>query len=131
MTESVAKHVIYFVTFPLRVLYFHGPGLGGYGFQEGVEAGDACEQMTSVRSEFWSASDGAREECLGILERKFNAFLVGGFAVFVVGLVYHYVHVISTRRVIYPAIQSVRAKVEDVIRIMDDSQHQKIKEIST
>lgn len=133
MTGIVVEYVVYLLTLPLRVLYFHGPRLGGYGFQEGVAFGSACEKVTSVRSEFWSGSGGAVEECLEILERKFNAFVVGGCAVFAVAVLYQYIHVLSTRHVIYPAIKSVDAKVDGVIKFIDELENNKqvaIKSIS-
>jgi len=74
---SAIEKMIFLATLPLRVLYFHGPRLGGYGFHEGVGIEHACEQATSVRSEFWTGSSDAYRECEGILQRKFNAFVVG------------------------------------------------------
>lgn len=99
---SVLEKAIYFFTLPLRVLYFHGPRLGGFGFQEGVELEKACEQVTSVRSEFWAGSVSAIDECSAILERKFNAFVVGWCAVLIVCGAFQYVHFLTTKQVISP-----------------------------
>jgi len=60
---SAIEKMIFLATLPLRVLYFHGPRLGGYGFHEGVGIEHACEQATSVRSEFWTGSSDAYREC--------------------------------------------------------------------
>lgn len=95
--ESAIQKIIFVATLPLRVLYFHGPRLGGYGFHEGIGMEHACEQATSVRSEFWIGSSDAYTECEGILQRKFNAFVVGFCALFVVGSAYTYISVVSTR----------------------------------
>ena len=115
--ESVLKKAIYFVTLPLRVLYFHGPRLGGYGFQEGVRIEHACEQVTSVRSEFWVGSNDAIGECADILERKFIAFMVGGCALLVIGGIFQYVHILSTRHAISPTVN----KLDDMLRYLKEN----------
>lgn len=104
--------VMYFATLPLRVLYFHGPRLGGYGFQEGVSNEHACEQFTSVRSEFWAGSRDASGECSEILERKFNAFVVGLCALVIGGTCYQYLQFLAARRVVTPTVE----RLEDVLR---------------
>lgn len=117
VVESALNKAMYFATLPLRVLYFHGPRLGGYGFQEGVKMEHACEQVTSVRSEFWVGSSDALDECAGILERKFNAFVVGFCAFVVVGAIFQYVHVITTRHVISPVVK----KFDEVLSYLQES----------
>lgn len=114
---SAWKHVMYFVTLPLRVLYFHGPRLGGYGFQEGARMEHTCEQLTSVSSEFWAGSRGASEECREILERKFNAFVVGCCALLVTFTCYQYLQFIMARHVVFPTMK----RVDDILRYMKES----------
>ena len=62
---------------PLEILYFHGPKLFGYGFQEGVSAETICSEMTGVRSEFWTQTSESFAECEALLKRKFYAFAIG------------------------------------------------------
>ena len=114
--EKVFKNVLYFATFPMRVLYFHGPRLGGYGFQEGVSSESVCEKYTSVRSDFWKGSDDAITECAVIMERKFNAFLVGSVALFVIGMFLQYLHIMSTRYAIYPRLKKIDDDISKLIR---------------
>lgn len=103
--------VIYLATLPLRVLCFHGPRLGGYGL-EGVSNEHACEQFTSVRSEFWAGSRDASGECNEILERKFNAFVVGLCALVIGGTCYQYLQFLTARRAVTPTVE----RLEDVLR---------------
>ncbi|CAM9702153.1 unnamed protein product [Ectocarpus sp. 6 AP-2014] len=124
---SVLKRAMYFATLPLRVLYFHGPRLWGYGFQEGVEREQSCEQFTSVRSSFWSGSSDAQGECIEMLERKFNGFVVGLFALAVAGACYQYVQFVAARRVLAPAV----ARLEDVLRYLQQSKEQTNKQQDT
>lgn len=108
---SALNKAMFFATLPLRVLYFHGPRLGGYGFHEGVSTGHACEQVTSVRSEFWTGSGDAFRECEGILQRKFYAFVVGWCALIFGGSVYACVYVICTRY----ALSATVKKLDEVL----------------
>lgn len=85
MTFSVlVRGVIKFITYPLRILYFHGPRLGGYGFQEGYSKEMICSSMTSVRSEFWLMSVENMYECEILLENKFYGFVIGFFALLLI-----------------------------------------------
>lgn len=110
--QSALNMAMYFAALPLRVLYFHGPRLGGYGFQEGVSYEQACEKVTSVRSDFWVGSEGAFSECTDILERKFNAFVIGSFALATGAAIIHCIYVFSTIHAISPTAK----KVDDILR---------------
>lgn len=118
---SAWKHVVYFATLPLRVLYFHGPRLGGYGFQEGVRMEDACEHFTSVRSEFWAGTTGASDECNEILERKFNAFVVGWCALLLAGMGYQYLQFHVARRVVSPTMK----RLDDILSYLRENNDNK------
>jgi len=111
---SALDRVVFLMTLPLRVLYFHGPRLGGYGFHEGIGMEHACEQATSVRSEFWTGSNDALKECEGILQRKFNAFVVGWCALIIIGSVYTYVSIVSTRCALSVTVK----KLDEVLAYM-------------
>lgn len=69
------------ILWPLRILYFHGPSWGGWGFWEGRPPGDICSDLTHVPAHhFWHSADGA-QECDALLERKFSAFCIGMLSV--------------------------------------------------
>ena len=75
MIDVFGKIVIDIIFFPLKILYFNGPYL--LGFHEGSEKETICASFTKVRSEFWSRSIDTMEECDILLQRKFNAFVIG------------------------------------------------------
>jgi len=59
--------------YPLRLLFFQGPRVWGWGGWEGIQYEDICAQMTQVPAHVW------REQmftCAELLERKFTTFLV-------------------------------------------------------
>lgn len=112
LVRSALNKAMYFAALPLRVLYFHGPRLGGYGFQEGVSLEHACEKVTSVRSDFWGGSEGAFSECADILERKFNAFVVGSCALAIGCAIIQCFYVLTTRHAISPTAK----KVDEILR---------------
>lgn len=60
---------------PLLTLYLQGPQLGGYGFWEGLQYNEICARLTGVDAAHWSSSSGM-VECLHLIDRKFNAFLI-------------------------------------------------------
>lgn len=124
---GVLKKAMYFATLPLRVLYFHGPRLWGYGFQEGVEREQSCEQFTSVKSGFWAGSSDAQGECIEMLERKFNGFVVGLCALVVAGACYQYIQFLAARRVLSPAV----ARLDDVLRYLQQSREKTSKQQDT
>jgi hypothetical protein len=63
---------------PLMTLYFNGPQVGGYGFWEGLSYYEICAQLTGVGSHHWLQNG---DECAGLVERKFAAFLVSCYFV--------------------------------------------------
>jgi len=77
----VYKHLVQgfikFITYPLRILYLHGPSIGGYGFKEGNSKEIICSHLTNVRSEFWSLTVDHMNECEILIEKKFYAFVLG------------------------------------------------------
>jgi hypothetical protein len=66
---------------PLRLLYFYGPSLSGWGFWEGTGASDACSAITTVPASFWADGDANTQACDAVLERKFAAFVIGSVGV--------------------------------------------------
>ena len=70
------------VVHPLRVLYFHGPT--ALGFWGGSALPDICYTLTSTPSQFWHEHT---DECVHLVERKFDAFRVAvTFSVYVLVL---------------------------------------------
>ena len=58
---------------PLRMLYFDGPELGGYGFWGGRPPEDVCAEMSGLSSR---AALLNPDGCTELLERRFAAFLL-------------------------------------------------------
>lgn len=75
MSGTWGKTVADILLFPLRVFYFNGPSL--LGLYEGSEKETICAGLTKIRSEFWSRSADTMEECDTLIQRKFNAFVIG------------------------------------------------------
>jgi len=73
------KTAIDIIFFPLRIFYFDGPAM--FGLYEGTEKETICASITKIRSEFWSRSADTMEECDILLQRKFNAFVIGFIAI--------------------------------------------------
>jgi len=73
------KTAIDIIFFPLKIFYFDGPSL--FGSYEGTEKETICASITKIRSEFWSRSADTMEECDILLQRKFNAFVIGFIAI--------------------------------------------------
>jgi hypothetical protein len=68
---------------PLKILYFGGPSLLGYGFWTGRNTEDICAELTQVTSTHWL--QGGVEECSRLLEHHFDAFYIGSNALIVFG----------------------------------------------
>jgi len=64
--------IYYIVVYPLKLFYMHGP------IWRGAEATDACAQLTSVGSSFWSdpAHPDRLEQCASIVDRQFTSFAI-------------------------------------------------------
>jgi hypothetical protein len=74
--STIVDVVLKVSLFPLEILYFHGPRLWGYGFQEGAKAETICSEVTGIRSGFWSSTPESFTECEDLLKRKFHAFVI-------------------------------------------------------
>ena len=68
---------VHVVVWPLWVLYFRGPALGGVGFYRGRPPADICAQLTGVDASFWASGADAARQCDRLLQRDFEAFFVG------------------------------------------------------
>lgn len=112
--ESVYRLAV----FPLKVLFFRGPRLWGYGFGGGSSPEDMCQSFTDVRSEFWRASDTTQKECFEILERKFDAFVVGAVALSAVAVCIQTVYLFVSRYFILRPLNEVNRNLEEVIRVL-------------
>jgi hypothetical protein len=66
---------LFFVS-PLRILYFRGPRIWGWGGWEGISFEDICAQLTLVPASVWKDQI---TNCTELLERKFSTFLVSVF----------------------------------------------------
>ena len=66
----------FFFVSPLRILYFHGPRIWGWGGWEGINFEDICAQLTLVPASVWKDQT---KNCAELLERKFSTFLVSVF----------------------------------------------------
>jgi len=77
ITSSITS-VIYavpniLVVQPLKLLYFQGPAVLGWGGWGGLPIEDICAQFTQVSADLWK---NQREHCLALVDRKFTAVLV-------------------------------------------------------
>lgn len=110
--------------YPLRILYFHGPGLMGYGFLEGRNKESICYEMTGVKSEFWSTSFQAMEECEILIEKKFYAFVIGLSTILTLGIILSNLYLISIRYYISrPLTAIIEQKIESSFLNIKKHQH--------
>jgi hypothetical protein len=73
----ISEAIMMAIAVPLKFLYFRGPSLDGYGFWESLPPEEICTRLTNVDAHFWVSSESARAACDGLIERKFDAFMVG------------------------------------------------------
>lgn len=107
------------VVFPLRVLFFHGPKLRGYGFGGGSSLESMCQSFTDVRSEFWSINDETQRECFEILENKFREFVIGTVAVFTIVIFFQASYLSFNRYFLLRPLNEVNKNLEKVIRALN------------
>ena len=101
--------------FPLRVLFFRGPRLFGYGFGGGSSPENMCQSFTNVRSEFWSSSDTTQTECFEILEKRFDAFVVGAVALSTAALTIQFLYLIVNRHFFLKPLNEVNRNLEKIL----------------
>ena len=94
---------------PLRILYFGGPALAGYGFWANRAAHDICADLTTVSAEHWMKHNGT---CAELLEAHFGAFHIGVtsavyFGCILAAIVLGMSHIIIVRPVVR-SIQSLK-----------------------
>ena len=106
--------------FPLRVLFFRGPTLWGYGFGGGSSPENMCQSLTNVRSEFWGSSETTQAECLEILERRFHAFVVGAVALSAFAVAIQAVYLSVNRYFLLKPLNEVNRNLEKVIRVLQN-----------
>ena len=118
--HEVRISIFSLVVYPLRVLFFRGPSLWGYGFGGGSRPENMCQSFTDVRSEFWSSSDTTQTECFEILERRFHAFVVGLVALSAVAVCIQTVYLSVSRYFILKPLNEVNRNLERVIEVIED-----------
>ena len=114
--RGLRLNVYNLAVFPLRVLFFHGPRLWGYGFGGGSSAENMCQSVTNVRSEFWSSSDTTQTECFEILEKKFDAFVVGAVALSTAALTIQFLYLIVNRHFFLEPLNEVNRNLEKILK---------------
>ena len=114
--RGLRLNVYNLAVFPLRVLFFRGPRLWGYGFGGGSSPENMCQSFTNVRSEFWSSSDTTQTECFEILERRFHAFVVGAVALSALAVAIQTVYLSVNRYFLLKPLNEVNRNLEKVIR---------------
>lgn len=97
---------------PLRTLYFYGPNVHGYGFWGGVEAADACAQLTGVSALVWDVQTVA---CHDLLERNFFSFSVVVMAAVYLWLIYKVLQHLAFRYLyVRPLFAELRAALREL-----------------
>jgi len=117
----VYKHLVQgfikFITYPLRILYLHGPSIGGYGFKEGNSKEIICSHLTNVRSEFWSLTVDHMNECETLIEKKFYAFVLGFFSIAILCILFLNLYLLSIQ---YYIRDPINAKIEKKFDNLDN-----------
>ena len=71
IVRLLSNCIWYCIGLPLKILYFNGPSIYGFGFWEGRSGEDICSQLTNVDSAFWKENPSV---CVDILDKKFGSF---------------------------------------------------------
>lgn len=115
----VLESVYRLAVFPLRVLFFRGPRLWGYGFGGGSSPETMCQSFTDVRSEFWGSSDATQAECFEILERRFDAFVVGAVALSALAVCIQTVYLSANRYFLLRPLNEANRNLERIVAVME------------
>jgi len=114
--------MLQWIVFPLRVLYFHGPNLWGYGFWQGVAPADACATLTGTGADMWTMTLETAAACEDLLERHFLSFCVSVGAILVAwtiwagcSLAWHY----CVYRLI-PRGHAIDSRLQNVVAVVDE-----------
>lgn len=116
---SLLKSVYGLAVFPLKVLFFRGPRLWGYGFGGGSSPETMCQSFTDVRSEFWGSSEATQTECFEILERRFDAFVVGAVALSAFAVCIQTVYLSVHRYFLLKPLNEVNRNLERIVVVME------------
>ena len=118
--RGLRLYVYNLCVFPLRVLFFRGPRLWGYGFGGGSSPENMCQSFTNVRSEFWSSSDTTQTECFEILEKRFDAFVVGAVALTTAALTIQFLYLVVNRYFFLKPLNEVNRNLERVVELIEE-----------
>ena len=116
---STSGYIYNCLVFPLRILFFKGPKIWGYGFAGGDSQESMCQSFTGVRSEFWAVSAEARSECFEILENKFSGFVIGAVAVFTIALSFQISYLSINRYFLLKPLNEINRNLEKVISALN------------
>jgi len=118
-SANIGGEIYNLVVYPLRVLFFQGPKLWGFGFGGSSGAESMCQSFTDVRSEFWSVSEETRRECFEILEKKFRGFVIGTVAVFTIAFCFQFMYLSINRYFLLKPLNEVNKNLERVISALN------------
>ena len=114
LTRAVAALGNVAFVWPLRALYFRGPAILQWGFWQGTAPHDICAQLTSISASSWVADQAHKKECLSLLDKKFDTFLVGtSVAVYSWTLFSAISHIWMRLFVVGPVIHAIRASPKE------------------
>ena len=116
MLDAFGKTVLDIIFFPLRIFYFNGPSM--LGLYEGSEKETICASITKVRSEFWARSEDTMDECDILLQRKFNAFVIGSIALVSLTTLVCNLYMISLKHYL---LQPLAAELKNEINTLNNS----------
>ena len=74
-----------------------------------------CQSFTNVRSEFWSSSDTTQTECFEILEKRFDAFVVGAVALTTAALTIQFLYLVVNRYFFLKPLNEVNRNLEKIL----------------
>lgn len=109
------------VVYPLRVLFFRGPKLWGYGFGGGASPYSMCHSFTGVGSEFWGSTDTTRAECFEILQTRFGAFVVGAVALSFVVVSIQTTYLSVSKYFLLKPVNEVNRNLEKIVTLIQES----------
>lgn len=72
-TSVSLKFLSQIIWAPLIHLYLHGPIIRGYGFWQGKEMNEICQEITNVATRHWQLNP---QECNDLVYRQVESFIV-------------------------------------------------------
>lgn len=102
----ITSYISSLIIYPLKLLYYDGPLIMGFGGWQGIPKEDICSQLTKVPSTMWL---GQIHNCTDLIERHFNSYLIAFFATIYFLFIYKIIaHLWFKYFILKPILQEIK-----------------------